>query len=128
MYHTLMKQSMLWPYTIVVWRQFQQSCVDLIAFCNYQDASEDMRTHLRPAQSACITFRGVFSPDPNVIKLLACLGAPAFHVRVLDEPPPLERKVQLRSWTMFEAFHALVVIGDEWWVTELFVEMFKSAA
>ncbi|KAF8573257.1 hypothetical protein K439DRAFT_1625200 [Ramaria rubella] len=76
-----------------------------------------MRMHLRPVQSARITFRGAFSPNPNVIKLLACLGAPAFHV-----------KVQLQSWTTFEAFRAPVIIGDEWRVLKLFVEMFKSAA
>ncbi|KAF8573496.1 hypothetical protein K439DRAFT_1625036 [Ramaria rubella] len=105
-YHALMKQSMLWPYAIMIWRQFQHSCVDLIVFCDYHEASDSIRTHLLPAQTACTKFRGAFSPDPNVIKLLACLGAPAVHVRILDESPPLESKVQLRSWTVFEGFHA----------------------
>ncbi|KAF8575142.1 hypothetical protein K439DRAFT_1623815 [Ramaria rubella] len=94
-YHALMKQSMLWPYAVMIWRQFQRSCVDLIAFCDYHEASNSIRTHLLPTQTACTKFRGAFSPDPNVIILLACLGAPAFHVCILDESPPLESKVQL---------------------------------
>ncbi|KAF8588009.1 hypothetical protein K439DRAFT_1613921 [Ramaria rubella] len=116
-YHALMKQSMLWPYAVMIWRQFQRSFVDLIAFCDYHEASDSIKTHLLPAQTACTKFRGAFSPDPNVIKLLACLGAPAFHVCILDESPPLESKVQLRSWTAFEGFHAPLAKGDDWRVT-----------
>ncbi|KAF8580198.1 hypothetical protein K439DRAFT_1619962 [Ramaria rubella] len=110
----------------MIWRQFQHSCVDLIVFCDYHEASDSIRTHLLPAQTACTQFQGAFSPDPNVIKLLACLGAPAFHMRILDESPPLESKVQLRSWTVFEGFHVLVAKGEDWRVPELFINMFES--
>ncbi|KAF8576646.1 hypothetical protein K439DRAFT_1622723 [Ramaria rubella] len=127
-YHALMKQSILWPYAIMIWRQFQHSCVDLIVFCDYHEASDSIRTHLLPAQTACTKFRGAFSPDPNVIKLLACLGVPAFHVRILDESPPLESKVQLQPWTMFEGFHVSVAKGEGWCVPELFIDMFESTA
>ncbi|KAF8576900.1 hypothetical protein K439DRAFT_1622525 [Ramaria rubella] len=127
-YHMLMKQSMLWPYAIMIWRQFQCSCVDLIVFCDYHEASDSIRMHLLPTQTACTKFRGAFSPDPNVIKLLACLGAPAFHVRILDKSPPLESKVQLRSWTAFKGFHALVAKGEDWRMPELFIDMFESMA
>ncbi|KAF8591229.1 hypothetical protein K439DRAFT_1611244 [Ramaria rubella] len=127
-YHMLMKQSMLWPYAVMIWRQFQHSCVDFIVFCDYHEASNSMRTHLLPAQTACTKFRGTFSPDPNIIKLLACLGVPAFHVRILDESPPLESKVQLSSWTTFEGFHAPVAKGEDWRMPELFIDMFESTA
>ncbi|KAF8589306.1 hypothetical protein K439DRAFT_1612891 [Ramaria rubella] len=127
-YHMLMKQSMLWPYAIMIWRQFQCSCVNLIAFCDYHKASNSIRTHLLPTQTACTKFRGAFSPDPNVIKLLACLGAPAFHVCILDKSPPLESKVQLRSWTTFKEFHAPVAKGEDWCLPELSIDMFESTA
>ncbi|KAF8573211.1 hypothetical protein K439DRAFT_1625230 [Ramaria rubella] len=116
------------PYAVMIWRQFQCFCVDLITFCDYHKASNSIRMHLLPAQTACTKFRGAFSPGPNVIKLLACLGAPAFHVRILDESPPLESKVQLGSWTVFEGFHAPVAKGEDWHVPELFIDMFESMA
>ncbi|KAF8581250.1 hypothetical protein K439DRAFT_1619189 [Ramaria rubella] len=112
----------------MIWRQFQCSCVNLIVFCDYHEASDHIRTHLLPAQTACTKLRGAFSPDPNVIKLLACLGAPAFHMHILDESPPLECKVQLQSWTVFEGLHALVAKGEDWRVPELFIDMFESTA
>ncbi|KAF8572964.1 hypothetical protein K439DRAFT_1625398 [Ramaria rubella] len=112
----------------MIWRQFQRSCVDLITFCDYHEASDSIRTHLLPAQTACTKFRGAFSPDPNVIKLLACLGAPAFHMRILDKSPPLESKVQLQSWTAFKRFHAPVAKGEDWHVPELFIDMLESTA
>ncbi|KAF8573224.1 hypothetical protein K439DRAFT_1625220 [Ramaria rubella] len=121
-----MKQSMLWHYAVMIWRQFQRSRVDLITFCDYHEASDSIRTHLLPTQTACTKFRGAFSPDPNVIKLLACLRVPAFHVRILDESPPLESKIQLLSWTAFEGFHAPVTKGEDWRVPELIIDMFES--
>ncbi|KAF8590362.1 hypothetical protein K439DRAFT_1612006 [Ramaria rubella] len=127
-YHTLTNQAMLWLYAIMVWWQFQRSCVDLITFCNYHNASKGIRTSLQPAQTVCTKFRGAFSPNPNVIKLLACLGVPAFHMQILDEPPPVESKILLRSWTTFEGFRMTVVQGADWHMPELFVDMFESTA
>ncbi|KAF8580234.1 hypothetical protein K439DRAFT_1619943 [Ramaria rubella] len=40
----------------------------------------------------------------------------------------LKSTILSQYYFMFEAFHVLVVRGDEWRVPKLFVEMFKSAA
>jgi hypothetical protein len=58
-----------------------------------------MNKEFNPATSVDTRHRGAFTADPDVVKLLACLGIPVWFVTTLEGYVPEGRLRSIQKWT-----------------------------
>lgn len=96
----LQQKSLVWGHAVAFWRQWQRSVRDLWAWCRWHDLMKRVTLDPKPALDVNTEFRGVFTGDPNVVKMSMFLGIPVWYIVELQAPLPASCVVPIRSWQL----------------------------
>ena len=94
----LIDRAMVWKNAVTFWRQWQRCTRDLLAWCDWTDLLRDMDRQCQPKTCVDTTRRGAFTADPDVVKLLTCLGIPVWYITILDGYAPPNRIKPIQPW------------------------------
>lgn len=119
----LKRQSLLWGHAVTFWRQWQRSLRDLLAWCDWYDLMRCVVVDPKPAIEVDTRLRGVFTADPNVVKMYMFLGIPVWYILELQAFLPTSCIVPIQSWKVNARLDTHSA-EEDWTIPDMFRNVF----